>query len=674
MATMAFVPLIAPTSSAQPDVTFTDIDGGDLAAQWAATAQGPKPFDGVSPDLAVPIRTSDGTILKADVFQPTSAGQRADGRRPVIVQFQGYGKMWINLASVLLQVPGIDSVVTPWLAQFEFPGSGLDGITDLTRQLDSGAIQAASQDFELVKAGYTIVHVDQRGTGTSEGLWQVFGEREKQDSVEVLDWINAQPWSNGQIGVMGSSFTGITAMQAAATGSDRVKAAYAMVPSADIAGDIAFNGGGLGFGFLPAWLLTVALMKSIPDVEAIVGGRFDPAQQLKWLTDRLADPVTWADVVANLYTATSTDQFTEKTRSLLSANGDARLAIAYDPAEVTAPTFTVSGSSDLFGASQTVTYGRSPLPLTEKKLILGDGYHVGGGVGGFGHPGMPPRLDVLQRAWFDHWLKGIDNGIEKYSPMTLKEPNGPWTTSTGVPRSEVAYQRMYLTDLPSGTAPTALVDGGLSYDPSPATQDLTVAPSLLSLCSRDGAIAVAGVTSIVVACAEDSRIREAQGLTFTSNPVTEPTKISGPIAVHLNTVHDTHDGYWTVTVNDVSPDGRSRQISTGQLVSSLREIDDSRSERSANGDYTRPVPFVDFERRQVTVPGEPVTLDIASSAIDATLQPGHRLRVDVFASDFPKGLPPMPVLFDSQLAPQHLRLDPNAPSWVNIPLGTPIPR
>lgn len=673
VAALSFIPLLTPVSTATPGATFTGIDGGDLAAQWTATAQGPKPFDGVSSDLAVPLTMSDGTVLKADVFQPTLAGQRADGRRPVIVQYQGYGKLWINVASVLLQIPGIDQVLLPWLAQFDFPGSGLDGITDLTQQLDSGALQAASQDFELVKAGYTIVHVDLRGTGTSEGMWQVFGPRERQDSVEVMDWINAQPWSDGNIGVLGSSFTGISAMQAAAAGGDRVRAAFAMVPSGDIGNDIAMNGGAVGVGFLPAWLIVVALAKSVPDVEALLAGRFDPAQQLRWLSDRLADPITWVDLLANVYGSTTTGQFSQKTWNLVSPNGSARQALEYDPAQVSAPTFVASGSSDLFAASQTTTYNRSPLPMTKKKLILGDGYHVGGGVGGFGRPGMPPRLDVLQRAWFDHWLRGIDNGIEQYSPLTLKQPNGAWTTATSFPRQGMTYQRMYLTDRPSGTAPTALSDGGLARTVDPVVRDLTVAPSLLGICSRDGATALAGATSIIVACAEDSRIREAQGLTFTSNPVTEPTAVSGPVSVHLNAVHDTKDGYWTFTVNDVSPDGRSRQISTGQLVSSLREIDDSRSERSPNGDYSRPVPVLDFNRRQVTVPGAPVTLDIAGVPIDTTLQPGHRLRVDVFAADFPKGLPPTPILVDSQLAPQHLRLDPGAPSWVNVPLGTAIP-
>ncbi|WP_432765791.1 CocE/NonD family hydrolase C-terminal non-catalytic domain-containing protein [Nocardia cyriacigeorgica] len=76
-----------------------------------------------------------------------------------------------------------------------------------------------------------------------------------------------------------------------------------------------------------------------------------------------------------------------------------------------------------------------------------------------------------------------------------------------------------------------------------------------------------------------------------------------------------------------------------------------------------------MEDRQPTVPGEPTVLDISLRATDAVLQPGHRLRVDIFAGNFPRSVPTGPTLVESRLAPQHLQLDPKAPSWVNIPMS-----
>lgn len=63
-----------------------------------------------------------------------------------------------------------------------------------------------------------------------------------------------------------------------------------------------------------------------------------------------------------------------------------------------------------------------------------------------------------------------------------------------------------------------------------------------------------------------------------------------------------------------------------------------------------------------------MALDISVPGIDAVLQPGHRLRVDVYAGNFPKGLPITAMMVDSGLRPQHLLLDPAAPSFVNIPV------
>ena len=117
----------------------------------------------------------------------------------------------------------------------------------------------------------------------------------------------------------------------------------------------------------------------------------------------------------------------------------------------------------------------------------------------------------------------------------------------------------------------------------------------------------------------------------------------------------------------MAPDGHALPLTTGQLTSSLRAIDNAKSKRSANGDLTDPYPVLTLATRQPIVPGQPTQLDIGLTATDAVLQPGHRLRVDVAAGNFPKGLLLRPLLNESELKPQHLVLDPSAPSFVNVP-------
>ncbi|MGV2481351.1 UNVERIFIED_CONTAM: CocE/NonD family hydrolase, partial [Salmonella enterica subsp. enterica serovar Weltevreden] len=68
----------------------------------------------------------------------------------------------------------------------------------------------------LVRHGYAHLSVDVRGTGLSGGDWEAFSEREQQDYREIMDWIVAQPWSNGRVGTWGASFMGITQLFTAA--------------------------------------------------------------------------------------------------------------------------------------------------------------------------------------------------------------------------------------------------------------------------------------------------------------------------------------------------------------------------------------------------------------------------------------------------------------------------
>ncbi|MFD6157814.1 CocE/NonD family hydrolase [Nocardia sp. NPDC060256] len=673
VAVVVCAPFVTPLAGAEPPDGFTDIDGGGYAPAWTAAVDGPQPYTGIFSDLAIPVTMRDGTVIKLDVQRPGN-GRATDEKLPTIVEFETYSKLAVNVASALLQIPGIDDVLLPALASVGAPpGSGLEGLTDFSRQLDAGVLQTAAHNFDLVRGGYNLVHVDIRGTGSSTGQWQLFGDKERDDAAEVIDWITAQPWSDGAIAVKGTSATGIAALRAADRGNPAIKAVFSYLASGDLVDDIVIPGGAVGFGFAAFWPLAVNLAKFAPDVESVIAGRFDPAQQLQWLKDRLAEPLTFMDVVVNAFTAMDTGQLTPKTRELVDPDSDLRKGLQANMAQITAPTFMVSAWWDEFGSTPTETYGDITQSPERKKLIVGEGYHTGGGLAGFGHAGMPPRLDVLQRAWFDKWLKGIDNGIDKYSPLTLKQQGGQWTSAPSFPRAQHTQQRMYLDDRRSGTA-NSRYDGSLSATAAQrAVTDLTVAPSLLSLCSRDTSRIWAGVPAVILACDQDSRIWERDGLTFTSNPVAERTVISGPINAHLNTVLDHPDGYWVVTVNDVFPDGRSREISSGQLVSSLRQIDDAKSTTSPNGDYIDPAYYLDLGRRDLVTPGQPVVLDIGIDPTDAVLEPGHRLRVDVYASNLPKGLPPMPVLVDSQLAPQHLRLDPGQPSWVNIPLSVAIP-
>ncbi|MEU8896673.1 CocE/NonD family hydrolase [Nocardia sp. NPDC048505] len=654
-------PLLSPNAAATPAPLGPD--GGAAGAAWAAAEDGPQPYPNVAIEWDVPITMSDGTVLKGNVYRPADAAGRAITEpTPTIVNLTPYTKLGSMIADSLISIPGLSDAVLQLARDIDLTGTPLSGVTDLTKALGGGLVRNFAVDRQLIKGGYTQVVVDVRGTGFSQGIWDILREREQQDSVEVIDWAARQPWSNGRIGMSGVSYSGLNQLQVAAKNPPALTAIFPVVPSRNPFRDLVAPGGAIGATFMPMWLAAVNGGKLVPDLTALAQGRFDT----KWLADRLADPFTFLDAFFSVMTAPRLEDLHPKVQELLDQNSPARRSWETDAGAITVPTFVTGGWHDVFINSQTDVYQRIPLPPGQKQLLMGDGYHISNGNES-GRPGLPPRMDVLQRAWFDKWLKGIDNGIERYGPVTVKQEGGGWITEDAFQQPVSAYRRMYLSAAPSGTA-NSVYDGSLRTEPGPEVTRVSVAPGLTGLCSRDAAQELVGIPSIIVACAEDSRIQELGGLTFTSAPVGAAVTVSGAIAVRLNTVHDATDGYWVATVNDVAPDGRSTVLSSGQLVASLRAIDESRSTRLPNGDYSEPVPYLSLEHRQPTVPGAPTPLDISIPGVNAVLRPGHRLRVDVYAANFPKGLPPMPLLLETGLRPQHLLLDPNEPSYVNLPV------
>ncbi|MBF6327078.1 CocE/NonD family hydrolase [Nocardia transvalensis] len=664
------LPLLAVPASAAP--VATGPDGGVAGAAWTATEDGPQQYPNINIQWDVPITMSDGTVLKANVYRPAdAAGRPIDVQTPVIVSLTPYTKLVSNIVDHAISIPGLSDALINLLRMIDLSGTPLSGVTDITKAFGGGELRSFTVDRQLIKSGYAQVVVDTRGTGFSQGVWDALREREQQDSVEVIDWASKQPWSDGKVGMSGISYSAINQLQAAQMHPPALKTLFTIVPGSDLNQDVLLPGNGFGITFISLWLTAINTLKWVPDAQSILTGKFDT----KWLTDRIDSPLTFMDLLLNAYASVRVEDMSPLMKDVLTQFSSTRRAWLGHADQVQVPTFVVGGWHDLFTYSESKIYNDLPLPPGQKQLLMGNTYHINSG-NEYGKPGLPPRVDVLQRAWFDKWLKGIDNGIDTYGPVTLRQQGGGWITQDGfgpsAPAEEASqYRRMYLSANRSGTA-TSVYDGSLTAGPNGDTARLTVAPGLTTLCSNDSAQATVGELSIIDGCAKDSRIAELNGLTFTSAPVAEPTSISGPIAVRLNTVQDAADGYWTVTVNDVAPDGQSTVLTSGQLLASARAIDEELSSRSPNGDYTDPRPYASLDKRQPTVPGQPTTLDIGLSATEAVLQPGHRLRLDVFALNLAKSLPMTPFLIDSGLKPEHVQLDPDAPSFVNVPVrGNP---
>jgi putative CocE/NonD family hydrolase len=533
-------------------------------------------------DVSIPM--SDGVVLKADVHLPAGL----TGRFPTSLTVTGYGK--------------------------------------------GGPISTMAAGADLVGHGYASVIVDDRGTGASEGSWDSWGTRTRADYREVLDWIVRQPWSDGRVGVTGTSYMGITSLFAAATGHPAVKGVFAVVPMADAYRDIDFAGGQLNTAFIPHWMGLVTGL-------GYTGG----------------SPQSVRDHVLG------TAQFQVPTVAASATGGDP----AYDgpfwrqrsPIEavdqIKVPTFIVGGLDDLFQRGEPLLYERLAKRV-DARLLLGPWTHIAAG-NGLPRDGVP-TVEALRLQWFDQHVRGLDAHTSCIPKVTqFVRGTDRYESSPSWPVPGLHPVRTYLrTD---GTlAATKGTTGGRQYIQAPVTGP----------CTRSTSQWLAGALD-QTPCATDNRLGEAGSLTYDSAPMKAPTTINGPIEADVWVSTTGSDASVSVAVSDVAPDGTSRGLTNGLLLASHRAVDRSRS-RTLGGQSIQPWHPFTRDRVLPVRAGEPMLLPIEVFPTSATLLPGHRLRITISPYDVPHALPPAPALLSSLGGVVTVLSDAAHPSSVVFPV------
>ena len=117
----------------------------------------------------------------------------------------------------------------------------------------------------FVQHGYAEVITDARGTGSSQGYWEVFSAREQKDGAEVVNWITHQKWSNGTVGLWGPSYMAINQLLTAEQpGTSAINALFTMVPMSDSYRDVTWSGGAWDSSFM-SWWYALTTAESIED-------------------------------------------------------------------------------------------------------------------------------------------------------------------------------------------------------------------------------------------------------------------------------------------------------------------------------------------------------------------------------------------------------------------------
>ena len=563
----------------------------------------------------VPIPMSDGTILRGDLVLPADAdGTAVDGRFPVIVTITAYNK---------------------------------------GAQSQGGGLAGAPPSY-LVKRGYAQVTVDARGTGSSEGTWSAFGDRENKDSAEVVEWAHAQPWSNGRVGMAGPSYMGINQIFAAAQHPAGLRAIFPQVPAGDVYRDVVASGGQLDVSFIPLWMGLVTGAGVVPPAVAAS----DPESGFGALVDHLFGAATFTAPLlldAVLGGDASYDGPFYRERSPIEV---------IDKVDV--PTFLVSGEFDLFQRGTPLLFENLRSRGVPTRLIDGPWDHLEASAGtGLDDAGYG-SLAELQLRWFDRYVRGVrDPGLHRdIPPLTYYEQgSGRWTHASDWMSDQHAE-----TFRLSGSAAAGGGIGVLTQDRAVDGRAVVPPVPVSGLCTRSSNQWTAGIPEAALAdlpCFTDNAPNDKSGVVFQTDPLDSPLRLRGPINARLFTSSPSGDGMLAVSVEDVAPDSSVTRLTAGWQVISLRELDQSRS-RYLDGRLIQPYhPFTRASEKPLGT-GEVAPVDVEIFPTAARIAPGHRLRIAIQAFDVPHLAPSVPDL-PTRIAPLTVRTGPLWPSVLTIP-------
>jgi uncharacterized protein len=439
-----------------------------------------------------------------------------------------------------------------------------------------------------VPKGYAAVRVDGRGSGRSPGQCEPWSLAEAIDFYDAIEWAAAQPWCNGNVGLCGISYFAINQWFVANLQPPSLKAIIPWEGFADLYRDALFHGGILSV-FMTNWFTAHLMHHTL--------GR--ASQDL---------PNAWAVNTLHFWLANNLD------------SGAFRGSQAqWD--KIIVPMFTVGNWSGMALHLRGNTEAFMRAASKHKKLRIHAGTHV--------HPFYTEAGRRDQLRFFDHWLKGIDNGVMDEPPVKLAIRKGrdeiEWRNENEWPLARTQWTKFYfdISAAASGKEPRV----GALVPKNPAEPSACTYPST-SLGSM-------GSTSAASSQVMGGGIKPGMGISLETPPLPEDIEVTGPLAASFWVSSETEDMDLFLTLRNVGPDGNEIMetgqqgapvpVAKGWLRASHRELDE---------ELTLPYrPYHKHRRRLYLKPAEIVKVDVEIWPTSMVFRRGHRIRLDVQPRD-----------------------------------------
>jgi uncharacterized protein len=539
-------------------------------------------------DARIPAR--DGIELSANLWLPRPLADEPDQRFPAVLEMIPYGKdSWRRNADI-------------------------------------------ARGTYLALRGYALCRVDVRGTGSSGGIaLDEYTEAETLDGFDAVEWLAAQPWCDGAVGMWGISYGGFTAIQVAKLRPPHLRAIVPIQGTDDrYRTDVHYIGGCVTASELSQYAVSQVAMNAMPPDPASWG----PAWRERWLARLEATPPWLIEWLRQQHDGPYWRQ--------------GSLAPDYDAIEAAVLNF--GGWMDSYVDAAFRMQAACTAPT---RTIVGNWVH---GLPATATPG--PNVDELHELvrFFDRWLKGIPNGADDEPPIVwfereYAEPEpfpetlpGRWRAATAYPHLSVTPRAWRFT---GGTLPLVgglVADDGGAREPAP--------PEAMAGVDRYRHRPTVGTRAALSwgaggppnGLARDLRPDEALGPTYTSEPLPAALEILGVPEAVLHLSASAPVATAVVRLTDMAPDGTSAQVSAGILNLTHRRS------------HEQPEPLE---------PGRVETVRVALRPAGYRFLAGHRIRVSVASSAWPV-IWPSPFETDFEL-----HRGPATPSRLVLPVVPP---
>ncbi len=457
--------------------------------------------------------------------------------------------------------------------------------------------------------GYAMVFVDARGTGASFGVWKApFTPDEVKDYNEIANWIIAQPWSNGKIGALGSSYTGNTALWLASTMNPAVKAIVPRHYEFDLYSETPYPGGLLTDWMVKTWNEGNRQLDSNPGVRLVDE---DVDQKLyQEATKRRVENM-------NVYAAALKTTFRDD-RSF--GYGLDELSVHSYSRQIEKSNVAINNWGGWFDAATPEAIIKTFLTLKNyQRAVIGPWNH--GGSQNASPFQTPDSKRVMQTyewlRFFDHYLKGIDTGLDADKRLfyfTIGEER--WKVTNTWPVAGTTITSWYFTENNSLT--TTAPSGNSSEDRYTINFDATTGAK-----SR-WHTQVGGDVVYPDRAEEDKKL-----LTYTSAPLDADIEITGHPVVSLFVTSTHTDGAFFVYLEEIDENGKVTYLTEGELRAVHRRVSNEQSP------VKLPVPYHSFLKKDAMplVPGTVAELKFGLQPISVLVKKGHRLRVAIAGHD-----------------------------------------